>query len=209
MTSPRHLWSGDWEHESDAAAEQRRRLDALAEQPVEPEPEPATAPRRRRLAVPRRQSRPRLPRLRLPRLRLPRIALLVVAAALLSAAAAFAIVAAFGGPGGNGGGRPWLGVNLTSSPIMAGGFQSGFGGFQFAQGAEVAAVVPGGPAAAAGIVPGDVITQVGQQAVNSPASLQSAIADLQVGDRVEVRYEQGPLIFTTQVTLRARPAGYR
>lgn len=198
MTSPRHLWSGDWERESAAAAEQQHgRLDALVELPADPEPEPVRAARRRR-----RLAAPRMPRFR----RLPRFALVAVAAALLSAAAAFALVA-LAGSGGNRGERPWLGVNLTSSPILAGGFQSGFGGFQFAEGAEVTAVVPGSPAAAAGIVPGDVITQIGQQTVSSPASVRSAIADLQVGDRVEMRYEQGPLVFATQVVLRARPAG--
>ena len=199
MTSPRHLWSGDWERESAAAAEQQRgRLDARVESPVEPEPEPVrAAPRRRRLSMPRL---PRVPRL-------PRAAVVAIVAALLSAAAAFAIVAALGGSGAKGGGRPWLGVDTTSSPVLAGGFQSGFGGFRFTEGAEVTAVAPGSPAAAAGIVPGDVITQVGQQTVDSPASVQSAIADLQVGDRVAVRYQQGPLAFVAQVTLRARPSG--
>jgi len=187
MTSPRHLWSGDWERESAAAAEQLRRQPAPVEQPAESEPEPAA-----------RLSRART-----------RVALVALPAALLSAVAAFAIVAALSGAGGSGGGRPWLGVELSSSPILAGGFQSGFGGFPFTEGVEVTAVVAGGPAADAGIKAGDVIMQVGEQLVNSPAAVQSAIADMQVGDRIELRYQQGPLIYTTQVMLKARPARYR
>ncbi len=203
MTSPRHLWSGDWERDSAAAAEQLGRHRAPAGPPVDPEPEPVRRPRRRPARVARRRFAPAGPRVQVA---------LVALVALVAAVAGFAIVSALSGSGGSAGGRPWLGVDLASSPVLTGGFQSGFGGFRFSEGAEVTGVVSGSPAAAAGIVPGDVITQVGQQPVNSPQGVLSAIAALRVGDHVELRYLQGAVgaqalgITTTQVTLEARPA---
>jgi hypothetical protein len=210
MTSPRHLWSGDWERESAAAEHRRQELPRIEQPQAEQAPveQPRVEPPR---VVPPRVTEPRVKpprakrrRVKRPRVKRPsRLALIAVSAALLSGAAAFAIVAAVGGSRPNGGGRPWLGVQLSSSPILAGGFQSGFGGFPFADGAQVTSVTPGGPAAVAGIVAGDVITQIGQQLITSPAAVQSAIAGMHAGDRVLLRYQQGPLLYSTQVTLQA------
>ncbi|HLG06442.1 MAG TPA: trypsin-like peptidase domain-containing protein [Gemmatimonadales bacterium] len=58
-------------------------------------------------------------------------------------------------------------------------------------GAKVVAVSPGGPAAQAGLEPGDVVRAVGSAPVRSAADLQAAIADHSPGDRVQltvVRY---------------------
>jgi S1-C subfamily serine protease len=105
--------------------------------------------------------------------------------------------------------RPWLGVQLAASPVLAGGFQSGFGSFPFGAGALVINVVAGSPAAGAGIAPGDVITGIGNEPVSRPAEVGSSLAGLHAGDRVQVRYEQGPLAYTTVVTLSAQPPAHR
>jgi putative serine protease PepD len=42
MTPPKHIWSGNWEHESEEDA--RRRAEAEAERAAHPEPDPADAP---------------------------------------------------------------------------------------------------------------------------------------------------------------------
>jgi S1-C subfamily serine protease len=100
-------------------------------------------------------------------------------------------------------------VQLAASPVLAGGFQSGFGGFPFGAGALVTDVVPGSPAADAGIAPGDVITGIGTQPVSRPAQVGSTLAGLHAGDRVRVSYEQGPLAYTTVVTLTTQPPAHR
>jgi putative serine protease PepD len=53
-------------------------------------------------------------------------------------------------------------------------------------GAGVASVVPGGPAAKAGIVPGDVITKIGSTPVTSAQALADALAQHTAGQRVTV-----------------------
>jgi S1-C subfamily serine protease len=107
--------------------------------------------------------------------------------------------------------RPaWLGVDTTSLASAAGGFSSGSGntgGFSSGSGAVVTNVAPGSPADAAGLEPGDVITQINNQAVNSPNDISSALAGMHAGQQVEIQYQRGPFADAAQVTLAARPAG--
>jgi S1-C subfamily serine protease len=88
----------------------------------------------------------------------------------------------------------WLGADTTNSPL---------GG-----GAMIADVVPGSPAEAAGLQPGDVITQVDNAPVASPDDVASALAGMHAGQRLQISYARGPLTYTTQVTLAARPPNY-
>lgn len=55
-------------------------------------------------------------------------------------------------------------------------------------GAVITSVVPGGPAAAAGLTPGDLITSVGGQAVSSPDELTTIIMGQQAGAPVSATY---------------------
>jgi S1-C subfamily serine protease len=55
-------------------------------------------------------------------------------------------------------------------------------------GTTVAGVVPGGPADAAGLVPGDVITSIGGRAVSAAGDVQSAVLARAPGTRTQVGY---------------------
>jgi S1-C subfamily serine protease len=88
-------------------------------------------------------------------------------------------------------GPAWLGVKFASVGI---------------RGALVSSVVPGSPAAAAGIKPGDVITQLDTQPIAAPAVFVSALAGLAPGDRVDIQLQRGASQYTVHVALVSRPA---
>jgi S1-C subfamily serine protease len=126
-----------------------------------------------------------------------RVALVVLLLAVLGAGAAYALASGVGGtsserPAAVSGSQPWLGVDVAGAP---------YGG------ALVVSVRPGGPAAAAGIEPGDVITQIDTQPIPAPSTFDSAIAGMQPGDRVQIQLQRGRGAYTTDVTLVGRPAG--
>ena len=74
------------------------------------------------------------------------------------------------------------------------------------QGALVAEVAPGSPAAAAGLRPGDLIVAVAGRPVTGAAELGGRVREHEPGDRVEVRYRRGGAERTAQVTLASRPS---
>ncbi|MBN0043212.1 trypsin-like peptidase domain-containing protein [Streptomyces actuosus] len=67
-----------------------------------------------------------------------------------------------------------------------------------------AAVEPGGPAAQAGLKPGDVITQLDDHVIDSGPTLIGEIWTHQPGDKVTLTYERGGKSHTVQLTLGAR-----
>jgi hypothetical protein len=138
--------------------------------------------------APRRRSRPSIPR------PLPRGWQLAIGAALLALVITAGAVA-LTGPRGSGGssGTPWLGLQVAPNPVP--------------DGALVQSVSPGSPADQAGLQPGDVITQIGEQPVNSPGDVRALIAGRRPGDQVEIGIERGALTYTTDATLAPRPAG--
>jgi S1-C subfamily serine protease len=74
-------------------------------------------------------------------------------------------------------------------------------------GADVAAVAPGSPAEAAGLVDGDVITSAGGQDVSGPASLSSVMAGHRPGDSIQVVWvDPGGVQHSASVTLASGPA---
>jgi hypothetical protein len=206
MTPPRHLWSGDWRRESAAAAEQvaerRGRSDAPVDPPPVARPSARTSPLHRALAALPKTSGHDLRR-----------ATLIGLASLLCAGAAYAGVSALltsgpqtstGGPPSSrfagagqsasvGSGPAWLGVQSTSFPLTSG--------------ALIVDVAPGGPAEAAGLQPGDVITEIDGHPVQAPADIDSALAGLHPGQRVQIVYQQGPSTYTASVTLQGPPSG--
>ena len=88
--------------------------------------------------------------------------------------------------------RGWLGVSTQAA-------QAG------QSGAMIALVSPGGPAAQAGIVPGDVLVKLGNQAIDDPNDLVGAILELEPGSRVAVDVLRNGKRQTVNVELGRRP----
>jgi putative serine protease PepD len=72
-------------------------------------------------------------------------------------------------------------------------------------GAQVGEATAGGPAAEAGIQPGDVITEVDGDQVQAPDDVAQAIEDDKPGDRIEMTVRRGGSEDTIEVTLGQRP----
>jgi S1-C subfamily serine protease len=88
-------------------------------------------------------------------------------------------------------GQAWLGIQLANAPV---------------RGALVSVVERGSPAAAAGIRPGDLITQLDTEPIVAPAVFVSAISGLQPGDKVDLQLQRGASQYTAQVVLASHPA---
>ena len=74
-------------------------------------------------------------------------------------------------------------------------------------GAAVSNLLPGGPAAGAGITDGSVITKVGGTRVTSADSLKSALRSYRPGDKTSVTWtDAGGAAHTATVTLGTGPA---
>lgn len=89
--------------------------------------------------------------------------------------------------------RPYLGI--SSAPASP----------QSPNGVQVRQVVPGGPADAAGIRVGDVVTRIDGRPIADPSEVSRAIAGKQPGDKVEVEFERGGRPQSVTVTLGTRP----
>ncbi|HUA71513.1 MAG TPA: PDZ domain-containing protein [Solirubrobacteraceae bacterium] len=129
-----------------------------------------------------------------------RIALVAVAATLLLAGAAYAVTSAVVG-GGSGNQTPpvvsksgaWLGIDVAST-------NQG--------GVMVVDVFPGSPAQAAGMEPGDVITQIDGHQILTPKDVRTAIAGKHPGDQVQLQFQGSGTSYTASVPLASPPAGY-
>ncbi len=73
-------------------------------------------------------------------------------------------------------------------------------------GASVAEVVPGSPAAEAGLTEGDTITELDGERIDSTEALIAAIDSRRPGDTVSVKIERGSKSSTVKVTLGTQPA---
>jgi serine protease Do len=97
--------------------------------------------------------------------------------------------------------RGWLGVQIQPvDDTLAEAL-----GLGDATGVLVADVTAGGPAAEAGLAPGDVIVSVAGEEVDDPRGLTFAVADLPVGEPVTVTYLRDGARSETEVTLGERP----
>jgi S1-C subfamily serine protease len=134
-----------------------------------------------------------------------------VLAAVVSAGAAYAVVSSLVGSGSGSPPSPgaaaspgqpaWLGVETDSFATAVGGAPPGGG-------VVVTKVVPGSPAAAAGLAPGDLITQIDNRPIASTNDVNSALAGMHAGQQMQIQYQRGPFTEIAQVTLAARPSGY-
>ncbi|MBI5369534.1 MAG: PDZ domain-containing protein [Planctomycetes bacterium] len=93
---------------------------------------------------------------------------------------------------------PWLGVQLGQPEAESDEDE--------AAGVPIAALVPGGPAAQAGLKEGDVIVKIGTQAVKDAPALIEAVTSHKVGAKVQVTFQRGDQERTLTVTLGARPS---
>jgi hypothetical protein len=204
MTAPRHLWSGDWELESSAHADDlasRRGRNPAADEPEPTETKPPELPPRENpLRRALQTLKEHLRGLSRPNRRRVRVALLTTFLVLLGATAAYAVISNSSNSTNttttqtvvqSGGSRPWLGVKLANAPV---------------RGALVSSVVPNSPAAQAGIRPGDLITQLDTQPIVAPAVLTSAIDGLQPGNTVDIELQRGASQYTAHVTLASSPS---
>jgi hypothetical protein len=220
MSSPRHLWSGDWELDSAAAREELAKRRAQVDEPAEI-PSVAPAPRARPSVAATRPSAAAmaaravawLRRLAASLVRLTgrgrravagspgvnrrlRIAMLIALVALASAAAAYAVTTMLVGSGGisasANNARAWLGIDVTGSP----------------QGILVTDVVPTGPAGKAGLQPGDLLVSINNQPVGTVDAVNQSLAGLHSGDKVPIQFTRGLATYMTLATLASRPPGY-
>jgi S1-C subfamily serine protease len=98
----------------------------------------------------------------------------------------------------------FLGIKAESPDIA--GF--GYGGqVASASGALVVGVVSGGPAAAAGLAAGDVITGIGGRSVSSPSAITTLLLTKKPGEKISVAYvDQSGTSHTAKATLGSGPA---
>jgi S1-C subfamily serine protease len=98
--------------------------------------------------------------------------------------------------------RGWLGVQPSDiTPDMAQALN-----LPTRNGVLITGVLQGGPAAAAGIRPGDVVTRVADQDVTNIGGLFAAIGLLKPGTRVPVQLLRGSETMTLDVTFAERQA---
>jgi len=94
---------------------------------------------------------------------------------------------------------PYFGVSATPIPPSAAAR------FGVENGLYLQAVVPGGPAAKAGLLPGDVITEIDGQTAADTGVLAEIAMTHKVGDTVKVTYVRDGKTATTSLTLGAQP----
>jgi hypothetical protein len=199
MTSPRHLWSGDWEHDSTAARDELEQRRAQTDEPVaippkapSPRARPSTAARI--LAALRQQAAAGRARWGWDL----QISVLIALAIVLTAAAAYGITAiVVDSSSGQGSAvaanraHEWLGIDVVGSP----------------SGIMVTKVAPGSPAARAGLQPGDLVNQINNRPVGTVDGVSAALGGLQPGDTIPIQFSRGLISFTATATLATRRSG--
>lgn len=102
--------------------------------------------------------------------------------------------------------RGWIGVEPNElSPELA----ETFGVAGANAGVIITGVLQGGPAARAGMLPGDVIVQVDEQRVRNVAEMMTAVASLQPGQRVDFEILRNGQSMTLNIVPSERPAPRR
>lgn len=94
--------------------------------------------------------------------------------------------------------RPWVGIRMRYP--RADNVREAI-----ATGAVVLTVVPGSPAARAGVQPGDIILRAGPRVVRNPFDWEALLLDLRVGERVTLRVRRGTREYDATVTVQDLP----
>ena len=94
--------------------------------------------------------------------------------------------------------RPWVGIKVEppSGPTPRAALSSGV---------VVSSVVPGSPAATAGIEPGDVVVSANNREMRSPYDWQAMLLDLRVGEQLQLRLRRGDREFTARTRVEDLP----
>jgi S1-C subfamily serine protease len=100
-------------------------------------------------------------------------------------------------------GRGWLGVALQPSIVPRGMFALA----GQASGRKVVEIVPGGPADRAGLVSGDVVLTIANQAMTGSGSMREFLRHAQVGETTEIRLLRGTELLRVKITVSAAPGG--
>ena len=93
---------------------------------------------------------------------------------------------------------PWIGVRLKQA-------QSNNPRDLLTQGAVIATVTPGSPAAKAGLQPGDVILREGSRVVHNPFDWYAALLDLRAGSPAQLHVRRGSREFDVDVNVSDLP----
>ncbi len=203
MTSPRHLWSGDWERDSASLEAELATRERLPIESIAAEPEFAEAPEQSPLsawlASAGRAVRSAIAALGAGLRRLnPRALALAAIIAVLVVAGALAINALFGGSSSNDAraeaslraADALFGVQLSTPPN---------------HGVVIGTVKPGGPAENAGLDPGDTLTAIDNRPVSDANSVAAAVKNLHSGGQAILQVSRGSAIITTLLTLTGHP----
>ncbi|PWS37436.1 endopeptidase [Falsiroseomonas bella] len=104
--------------------------------------------------------------------------------------------------------RGWLGVAAGDATVQErGGVLSQlFGPDAPQRGAVITGILPGGPAERAGLKPGDVVLEIGDERVPNSRALLRRIAGLPPGERVRIRLLRDGREQTVTLRIAARPA---
>jgi S1-C subfamily serine protease len=89
--------------------------------------------------------------------------------------------------------HPWLGVSAKDKSVEN----------DTMTGAQIADVVPGSPAARAGLAENDIVVKVGDREVTSSAELTVAVMSSQIGQTVDFHVVRGGRQVTVPVTLES------
>jgi Do/DeqQ family serine protease len=104
--------------------------------------------------------------------------------------------------------RGWLGLEpseLTADSAQVFGIVKNAQTGQLPQGVLIAGILQNGPAAKAGLKPGDVITQVATHPVGNVAELLSQVALLHPGEASQLQVLRGPKLLQLTVSPGTRP----
>ena len=100
---------------------------------------------------------------------------------------------------------PYIGVQVGDVDALPPEMKEQLGNRAPRDGAYVASVVPGGPAAKAGLRQGDIITKIGNQPVTGPNDVIDVLSGQKIGSRVTVEYLRDGKRQTAEATLEELP----
>jgi serine protease Do len=92
--------------------------------------------------------------------------------------------------------RPWVGLKVETPPP---------GRARGVQGAEVSSVVPGSPAAQAGLRPGDILVRSRDREINNAYDWDAELLELRVGERVPVLVRRGGRELRVEMVVADQP----